>query len=434
MNETYEAREWEPWDQSPELMALQQEVEQGNEIVTVETVEGKEISLPLVDLIKAIVKWSRSYTQTNEAIQFDYIAYNKPITCIIKSWTPVIEKLQSFLRELMPTLYTGSIDQKITEELLESMRKYQNKCDDSNRFTYYSKNNLWEARFFHNPSVEPKLTYSLWVTVCPYTTADEIFVNTPQPTSLWSSDFFCNYINTHTENTRETEILTDKQTGNTYYTPDQDSIPIDWDNHWNIQRFLIEPHYRNVELSKEQAKLNVTYDLFKYYLFLHKWNREVAKSATLQLMKSEIEPIVNGYAEQRSHKYYEIYYYWYNLKYIHPNQENFCTPLNLFNNDLDDNGFLHKLLSYSIENPEKAPQPRETATFLIQYHISIRKKSPEESRVLSEKLCEKYILRYQNEITYTKNTINASQATKDKYIWIAEKKLTQLQSVRESIK
>lgn len=406
------------------LTNLQKEIELIGKPLIIETLDGKYVHIPLHDLLDslyyswAITRNENNYTNPwlNEQIKpkvaqtpddeiiFTYIQEKTSIQCRIKSGSDEIKTIQTFLSmqdHFDDCLYEWTIDGIIDETTKNAILTYCWK--NNNRFKKYSANSQWEIRYFHNPSAWGKLTYSLWVTICPYHSVEEIFTNTRTPSSAWASDYFCNYINTKTQDTGETEISEDDNTGNHYYDSGlPQEISMEWTNHRNIQRFLIEPHYSNLWLSKTEARINVVYDLFKYYLFYYAWNRDLAKRATMHLMTTYVDPLVNSKFDERCHTNYKVFFQWYMFPVAKPKADAFTSPLNLFRSDTNDNWFINKVLSYNEENPDEAYTKQEIKDVLIDYNIHFRKKSIDEA----EKIVTWILQKHEEELI---NAINRSK-------------------------
>jgi hypothetical protein len=409
-------------EEKTQEISLQQEIKQRNEPICVQTVGWETIYLPFKEVIRSIATWfmlqrneahfdnpsSKPQEVSANSLVFYYIQGRKAIPCVLSSWSPLVKQIQTFLQQQdldWACAYEWPIDGHIDETFKNALLSYYSSLEQS-AFTEYYINKKQEIRFFHNPSSGGKLTYSLGVTLCPYETEEEIFLYTQQPSSFWSSDFFCNYINTKTEDTEHTEMLIDPQTWNQYYNYPSSSIEVTWSKHWNIQRFLIQPHYQNVWLSKEQARINVVYDLFKYYLFFYQGNKDLAKQASKKLMISYVDPIVNSYFEERYHANYKVFsqWYWPSVPKSKPSRENFSSPLNLFSNDTDDNWFVENILSYNSDNPWSEYSKQEIEWVLIDYNIHVRRKSPDEAKTIVTNLFQKYASKIDENMEFCRKT------------------------------
>lgn len=365
-------------------------------MITVETKEGECIDLPISNVIDAFSHNLNYYNyQTNKdnyknyhnenktvlpkdeqiiykKMDFIYIEYEPKYT-VIECKTPnkrAVKKMQKYLKDLNVYKEEYPLDGKIDETFVRAILLYKSKFwFNSGRNDWYYKTVDGNIRHIKEPSYDTK--YSIWVTESPFSTLEEIFSSTVAPTSLGSSNFFCNYINKGpaSENTwREQGMIIDTLTWNKLYANSWTEVNIEWEYHRNIQRFLIKPFYEQFWIPKERARINATFDLYRYYLVLHSWDIDAAKTDTLTLLEEYIDPIVNSSYEKRSHENYFLF--WYDEK---PNENFFISSYEAFKNDKDNHNIIESVLIYNSTHPEKGYKRSEIQDIVIDYFIHFRR-------------------------------------------------------------
>ncbi|MFM7088667.1 MAG: hypothetical protein ACKOW9_04005, partial [Candidatus Paceibacterota bacterium] len=171
-------------------------------------------------------------------------------------------------------------------------------------------------RYYHNPKYnmitkigDIKVSYSLGATKCPYSNLQDMKEKTAVPVSLGETDFFTNYINAKNETDT---VLTDEVTGNRYYNfkeydPSISGVSYEGEKHFNIQRFLIDPHYRFFHIKKDEARINALYDMYRYFLYQEKGNRDKAWEEANRFMQENVDPLVNSkYAKWAGENYEKL--------------------------------------------------------------------------------------------------------------------------------
>lgn len=250
-------------------------------------------------------------------------------------------------------------------------------------------------RYFNNPSEEKsfsekgyqRLSYALGATQSPYNNRDDIKNQTKGPLDLCDTDFFSNFVNA--KGSTDT-FIKGRTTGNPCYNykeyEDFKGVPYGDEEHWNIQRFLINPHFgKHFKIPINTAMMNVAYDLYRYFLYQNrdlKDSRDKSWNQTLNFMVY-VESIVNGKAqawlkgninelddqnEKRDKKYYlEVGTSLYNKD----GRPDFLYSAINHNGEVSE-GFL--------KNSKKLFTKTEIVDFLINYNIEYRRKSLTEAK------------------------------------------------------
>jgi hypothetical protein len=243
-------------------------------------------------------------------------------------------------------------------------------------------------RYYHEPKGEKNVLYSLGSTRSPFQTEEEIRLKTKVPESLTETDFFTNYVNNAFPSDT---ALVDKNTGNKYvnfkkYNPNLDEISFEGDKHWNIKRFFIVPHFVQFPELKDmqESKMNALYDIFKYFLYKEKGDRDKAWQESKDFFAKEIDPVVSGKFAKwwgdnlsrlgivRSHKSFPLYEYIVNDFYTRQGTTNFPSEA------LNYNG---KVFQGKIKG--KPYSQKEIEEVLTNYNIEFRKKDPETARKIA---------------------------------------------------
>ncbi len=179
----------------------------------------------------------------------------------------------------------------------------ENKIGDGPYITY-SKTADGNERFVYNPSMynikrenaDSSVHYLVGATESPFLTLEEMKEKTEVPKHLTETDFFTNYINTKFETPK---VNHDEKTGNAYFDylsvdPRLQGVPFEGDKHWNIQRFLVQPHFNNFPIEAEEGQRNATYDMYKYFLYTEKGDRDTAWKKATEFIEREVAPIINS--------------------------------------------------------------------------------------------------------------------------------------------
>ncbi len=249
-------------------------------------------------------------------------------------------------------------------------------------------------RYYHNPAgyfietQERKIDYSLGATKCPFESDEEMKMKTRIPESLTETDFFTNYVNAKFETK---DILEDKNTGNKYYNFSEydsnlNAVPIEGEYHWNIHRFLIDPEYQKFHIKKDEARRNTLFDMYRYFLYQEKGDREMAWKKANEFVSKNVDTIVNSeYANWANKNYPHLYPNYY--KGLDSNY--YVGDMNLFSKS-NNTGLPEDviLFNYEVFNGEKKDtsatySAKEIEDVLINYNIVYRKKSPEDARTIS---------------------------------------------------
>jgi len=247
-------------------------------------------------------------------------------------------------------------------------------------------------RYYHNPKIghysitgDEKVSYSFGATKCPHSNLEDIRTKTVVPESLGETDFFTNYVNTLVETDT---ILVDPNTGNRYYNyreyyPNITGVNYEGENHFNIQRFLIDPHYKNFNLNKDEARLNALHDVYKYFLFQENGQREKAWEEANRFMSENVDPLIESKYAKWANENNKILVGSGGVS--DPNK--FVYSPNLFNSN--DYTFLPQFVidhnRRVIEGDEQGRifSKQEIIDVLVDYNIHFRKKDPEEALRIS---------------------------------------------------
>ncbi len=254
-------------------------------------------------------------------------------------------------------------------------------------------------RHYHNPKSlvltskgEQMVSYALGATESPYESLQEIRDRTPVPQRLEETDFFSNYINAKANETND--IDTDLVTGNRYYDYEKtspwmkDGVAYQGDNHWNVLRFLIRPHFEDFNTTKDRATTNATYDMYRYFLYQDKGDREAAWQHTVDFMSHEVDPIVNGkWTAWHTQTVNRLYGNTLDRK---ADSTHFIETSDIFDsNNEERSGFIEQLLTYNknVADGKISGMPfsrQEVENALTDYNIEFRKKDPETARAISQ--------------------------------------------------
>jgi hypothetical protein len=185
----------------------------------------------------------------------------------------------------------------ISQGLINSIPEANSPAIDIN---FNQKNLLGEHTFTHQPGwagiSDPETDederytnrYMLKRTVSPYTTDEDVRLNTQMPSRPQDVNFISNYANS-----------AGYESKSEYPT----KVPYEGEKHWNIDRFAIDPefssHYPDLENTKEytdktQQRRNTLTDMYKYFMLQNKGDRDVAWKQANEFMTKEIDPRISG--------------------------------------------------------------------------------------------------------------------------------------------
>ena len=307
-------------------------------------------------------------------------------------------------------LATFAQQQKDTaQQTKETLNEYENE-------TYTTRDG--NIRYFHNPSSlletqggDQNVTYSVGATKCPFQNLEEIKLKTRTPESLAETDFFCNYINA---GLTTDHVLVDTHTGNRYvnykeYNSMRDHVNYEGQNHWNIQRFLIEPHYDFFGVEKKQGRTDALYDIYKYFLYTEKGNRDTAWQKANEFMTKNVDCIVNSdYANWANKNYRRL-----GLATTDPDSSQYIGDSNLFSADNTTTlvGIVLRYNSSMLGGAEKNLFQQNGPLFtreeiehiLIDYNIQYRKKDLETATQITKDCIESELKKYKDEIESYRN-------------------------------
>ncbi len=151
---------------------------------------------------------------------------------------------------------------------------------------------LGEHTFTHQPGMKydenlegvPSDTYMLKRTANSYPTDEDVRLNIKMPTSPKDVNFISNY-----------------KGAIGYVDQYPTSVPFEGEKHWNIDRFIIDPHFgignpnlENDATDKTQQRRNVLADMYKYYLLQNKGNEDLSWKQANEFMTKEIDPRISG--------------------------------------------------------------------------------------------------------------------------------------------
>ncbi|MEJ0001597.1 MAG: hypothetical protein WDN09_00175 [bacterium] len=153
------------------------------------------------------------------------------------------------------------------------------------------------------------------------------------------------------------------------------AFPTRGEKHWNIQRFLIDPQYRFFHIQIQEARKNALYDMYKYFLYLEKGDREKAWKQANDFIVQKVDPIVESkYAKWANENYYSIgigayppdtAYYNADLETLYGNNDH---------TDLPEEILQHNSDVITGKKKGKLYGAKEIEDILIDYNIVYRKK------------------------------------------------------------
>ncbi len=268
-------------------------------------------------------------------------------------------------------------------------------------------------RYFHNPNQSDKplspdqgydvLNYAVGATQSPYKNIDDIKSQTKQPLDLCDTDFFSNFINAKQQTST---FIRGRTTGNPCYNykeyEDIKGVSYENEKHWNIQRFAINPHFGGYfKLPIDTARINVTYDLYRYFLYQNRDkenSRNMSWGQTLALMVY-IDSIVNGktqvWLKENINELNDQNGKWNKKYYYEP-------PLGFYT-DEGYPSFLYTVLDHNSNisgttRNKKLFTKKEIIDLLINYNIEYRRKSLDEAKKIVMKNIEDVENNYKDQL------------------------------------
>ena len=151
---------------------------------------------------------------------------------------------------------------------------------------------LAQHTFTHQPGMHydenlegtPSESYMLKRTANSFPTDEDVRLNVQMPSSPRDVNFISNYKGAIGEVDQ-------------YPT----SVPFEGEKHWNIDRFIIDPHFgsgipalENDATDKVQQRRNVLADMYKYYLLQNKGDKDASWKQANEFMTKEIDPRISG--------------------------------------------------------------------------------------------------------------------------------------------
>jgi len=267
--------------------------------------------------------------------------------------------------------------------------------DGNKRFLHYA---------YGNTKQEGNIQYMICATESPFTDSAEIKLKTPVPERLTETDFFTNYINSKLP---IGPILVDPNTGNEYFDfsqrPDITGVPFGGDYHWNVQRFLIQPHFNTFDVPKDQARQNALHDIFKYFLYIEQGNRETAWAKANRFVETEVDPIVNSkYAKWAEENYKKLNWRPGRSDFRYVNADHV-----LYDND-NETELPRVVLDYNsdIFSGAASGTPytrREIEEILTDYNIHYRKKDAETAQQVAKASIDTIVNEYRLQEEYYRN-------------------------------
>lgn len=314
---------------------------------------------------------------------------------------------------------------------------------------YITKTIDGNTRYYHNPKAnfttkngDVMVSYALGSTQSPFANLEEMKTSTSMPESLGETDFFTNYINAKSETDT---VITDPNTGNRYYNykeydPSISGVAYENEKHFNIQRFLIDPHYIFFGTKIKEARVNALYDVYKYFLYQEKGDRDSAWTKANQFIVENVDPLINSkYAKWANENYKNLglrafsdldYYIADHNLFSSKNTTSFPDIVLRHNNEV---------LSGKAEG--RAYSKKEILDILVDYNIIYRKKDPEEALAIASKCIDDALKRYADEVDfYTNRPITEYRVVKEiqyppgfnkwneeeKFIWLNDEKNKEL--------
>jgi len=152
-----------------------------------------------------------------------------------------------------------------------------------------------EVTYVHQPArryegltdVGPGEQYMLKRTVTPYKSKRDIRKYTEAPTDPRQVNFLSNYAGATGEPLNKDFVYPTK-------------VPYEGERHWNIDRFIIDPQFKNseklntTESTKGEMKKTVLADMYKYFMLQNKGDKDESWKQAKRFVRQEINPRVNG--------------------------------------------------------------------------------------------------------------------------------------------
>jgi len=323
---------------------------------------------------------------------------------------------------------------KYTKTELDSLLFNERDTVDSGQHRYSKEDYITKDgnfRYYHNPSVGSNmasdvpggidLRYALGSTKSPFENLEEIKEKTKIPQSLGEVDFFVNYINSHSN---ADSMIEDSITGSRYYNykenePDRDGVDYEGENHWNVQRFFIDPHFSHFKTTLEESGKNATYDIYKYFLYQQKKDQEkelgqkvadtdvdrnIAWQRAEEFMDESVYSIVNSKSAQ-----------WFNKNYlgIDPNRPKSYSDYYIHQPDWYNSEGATQMPGVVLAHNQMLLQGKkegrlygreELEGILIDYNINYREKTPDEARGIARESIDSELADVERQIDEIKHT------------------------------
>ncbi len=397
--------------------------------IPINTIDWKTVEATAEDVLRSMYMATRSIYDNDNARAFKEDKKmkillsdgEKFVNCIIHPWSETILWLKAFMASQSVNIGTyENWSPKVNNQFnnndfdsLSQMEWLRWTYDKLSRERLY-KTNDWNIRYYNNPQPPytlywERVLYSVGSTQSPFEDLDSMKEKTKIPKSLWETDFFTNYMNAKSETDK---VITDPVTWYRYYDPNDKTydppiseVSFEWEKHFNLQRFLIDPHFTFFNVPKDTARINALYDIYKYYLVLEKWDREKAWEKSSKIITEYVDPIINSRFEQWMHEnYYKVAKaQWDTIDAKKKDARYFVSDLNLYKSDNTTN-FPEQILIYNQQvfsgkiKWGRAFSQAEIENLLIEYNIYFRKKSEEESKEIAKKSVTEILERYKQEI------------------------------------
>jgi len=269
--------------------------------ISIETVDWNHIKCTAEDIMRSIyLKFSRdsfSFDKTEIIKLYDWKWWL--IDCYIYPKSETIIRLECRLNAI--NWKNQKIDAQITENDLQNIYNDELDMPDfensiKRAFLYTTKTN--EVAYYNSPNLSYR--YAIRATISPYQDLEIMKRQTKIPDSILQIDLFTNYINTvaigddwHVEDNIVWKKCFNRKKDKKIKNIETDWVDFTGDKFRNLNRFLLIPNFITFNIDKDQARLNIVYDLYKYYLFMLKWDREEAWNKSILIVKNRIDPILN---------------------------------------------------------------------------------------------------------------------------------------------
>jgi len=234
-----------------------------------------------------------------------------------------------------------------------------------------------ETKYYHQPG-SGGLNYQSVRTVSPYLSNRDIKKYTPVPTSGQDVDFISNYRN----------FKSYFDPGNVGDNFNPTSVPYEGEKHWNINRFIIDPHLGNAfgdlkasDSSSEEKRASILSDMYKYYMLQNPGHQGKAFRQAKRFVRKEVDPIMKGAFLNDL--------YTHNLEHTVPNfnlmdvlntfdEQNPLISVNTFNRGMDQNESMRRLDGGKYHKEDWTPDKLKNIS--IDYLTNYKKMSKKDAR------------------------------------------------------